>query len=63
MDNNKNLNLKEQNDLLNEEEEDMIESTGLKALNYDNLIERYFTRYYIDKGGDNEQYVFIHTNG
>lgn len=47
----------------NNEEEDLIESTGFKALKYSNLIDRYFTKFYINQGKDNEQYVFIHTNG
>jgi len=40
-----------------------IESVGLKAANYNNIVDRYFTKYYLDKNTDKEQYVFIHTNG
>ena len=40
-----------------------IESVGLKAANYYNIVDRYFTKYYIDKNTEKEQYVFIHTNG
>jgi hypothetical protein len=40
-----------------------IESVGLKAANYNNIVDRYFVKYYLDKNTDKEQYVFIHTNG
>ena len=44
-------------------EEVEIESGGFKTINYNNIIDRYFTRYYINEGTDNEQYIFLHTNG
>lgn len=43
-------------------EEEMV-SVGLKATYFDSLIDRFFTKYYINKGEDNEQYIFIHSNG
>ena len=42
--------------------EDTITSIGMRALNYTNIVDRYFEKYYIDKGKSTEQYVFIHTN-
>ncbi len=45
------------------EEVGEIEASGLKTLNYNNIVDRYFTKHYINKGTENEQYVFIHTNG
>lgn len=54
----------DQGDNFNEEDAgDTIESVGIKAVSYNNIVDRYFTKYYIDKGTDKEQYVFIHTNG
>jgi hypothetical protein len=44
---------------LNEE----VENVGIKAMYYNNIVDRYFTKYYIDQNTDKEQYVFIHTNG
>ena len=41
----------------------ILESVGLKAANYSNIVDRYFTKYYFDKNTDKEQYAFIHTNG
>lgn len=45
----------------NEEEVDIVENFGLKATYYNNLIERYFEKFYV--GDNDEQYIFIHTNG
>ena len=47
-------------DIENEEDPDL--SMGMRALNYTNLVDRYFEKYYIDKGKPTEQYVFIHSN-
>jgi hypothetical protein len=50
----------------NKKEDDLeidSEECGLRAVNYSNAVERYFVQYYLDKGTDKEQYVFIHTNG
>lgn len=44
-------------------EDEEIISVGLKATSYSNLIDRFFTKLYINKGTDSEQYVFIHSNG
>jgi hypothetical protein len=44
-------------------EENEIEAGGFKTINYNNIIDRYFTRYYINQGTENEQYIFLHTNG
>jgi len=46
-----------------EGEEDVLSSVGFKSIYFNNLVDRYFTRYYLDKGKENEQFVFIHTNG
>jgi len=46
----------------NDQDEEMIESIGMRALNYTSQIDRYFEKFYIDKGKDTEQYVFIHSN-
>ncbi len=40
-----------------------IVSVGLKATYFDNLIDRFFYKIYINKGETNEQYIFIHSNG
>jgi hypothetical protein len=45
------------------EENGEIEAGGLKTISYNNLVDRYFTKYYVNKGAENEQYVFIHSNG
>jgi hypothetical protein len=45
------------------EENGEIEAGGLKNINYKNLVDRYFTKYYTMKGTDDEQYIFIHSNG
>jgi hypothetical protein len=46
-----------------EDENDVdIDTTGFRSLNYNNLVDRYFIKYYLDEGTENEQYVFIHTN-
>lgn len=45
------------------EEGGEIEASGLKNLYYNNIVDRYFTKYYFNKGCENEQYIFIHTNG
>lgn len=44
-------------------EEETIDTVGIKAIHYNNLVDRYFEKYYIDKSTENEQYIFIHTNG
>jgi hypothetical protein len=51
--------------MIEDEIEDLgeIEAEGLKTIHYNNLVDRYFTKYYINKGTENEQYVFIHSNG
>lgn len=49
---------------INDEEAfDSVESVGLKATCYNNMVDRYFTKYYLDKNSDKEQYIFVHTNG
>lgn len=50
-------------DQLEDDTDFTIESVGLKAANYNNIVDRYFTKYYLDKNTEKEQYVFIHTNG
>lgn len=44
-------------------EDEEIISVGLKATSYSNLIDRFFTKLYINKGSESEQYIFIHSNG
>ncbi len=61
-DNNKNNNDKN-NDDKEDEEYDILESIGLKSTFYNDQIQRYFSKYYLDKGQQNEQYIFIHSNG
>jgi hypothetical protein len=53
------------NENLNADEEDLeqIESLDLRAKYYNNLVDRYFTKFYLDKDTEKEQYIFIHTNG
>ena len=51
------------NDDKNEEEIDILESVGMKSIYYNDQIKRYFSKYYINKGQPNEQYIFIHSNG
>lgn len=46
-----------------DEENDFIDSIGIKATYYNDFVERYFTKYYLNKGTDTEQYIFIHSNG
>ena len=46
-----------------EEEYDILESVGLKSIYYNDQIQRYFSKYYLNKGEPNEQYIFIHSNG
>jgi hypothetical protein len=47
-----------------EEEIDIdVDDTGFRSLNYNNLVDRYFNKFYLDQGTENEQYIFIHTNG
>ena len=53
-------NKNNQND---EKAEDEIVSVGLKATNFNNLIDRFFTKVYLNKNTPEEQYVFIHSNG
>ena len=45
------------------EENDLVESIGIKATYYNDFVERYFTKYYFNKGKENEQYIFVHSNG
>jgi hypothetical protein len=45
------------------DENDTVENLGIKAMYYNNIVDRYFTKYYFDKNSENEQYVFVHTNG
>jgi len=61
----------------NEEDDNEITSVGLKATNYSNIIERYYTKIYIQVAsqsnptsahttpptGKSEQYYFLHSNG
>ena len=61
-DNNKKDNNRN-NDEKDDEECDVLESVGLKSTFYNNQINRYFTKYYLNKGEPNEQYIFIHSNG
>ena len=51
------------NDDKDEEEYDILESVGLKSTFYNDQIQRYFSKYYLNKGESNEQYIFIHSNG
>ena len=51
------------NDDKEDEEYDILESVGLKSTFYNDQIQRYFSKYYLDKGQPNEQYIFIHSNG
>ena len=51
------------NDDKDDEEYDILESIGLKSTFYNDQIQRYFSKYYLDKGQPNEQYIFIHSNG
>ena len=46
-----------------DEEYDILESVGLKSIYYNDQVQRYFSKYYINKGQPNEQYIFIHSNG
>ena len=46
-----------------EEENDFLDSVGIKATYYNDFVERYFTKYYFDKDKDTEQFLFIHSNG
>ena len=54
-------NNKEKDD--EKDDNDFLESIGLKATYYNDFVERYFSKHYINKGKENEQYIFIHTNG
>ena len=62
---NKNENKQNNNNDNKEEDEeyDILESVGLKSIYYNDQIQRYFSKYYINKGQPNEQYIFIHSNG
>ena len=51
------------NDDKDDGEYDILESVGLKSTFYNDQIQRYFSKYYLDKGQPNEQYIFIHSNG
>lgn len=44
-------------------EEETIDTVGMKAIYYNNLVDRYFEKFFLDKGTENEQYIFIHSNG
>lgn len=46
-----------------EAEDEEIVSVGLKATYFNSLIDRFFTKTYINKGQKDEQYIFIHSNG
>ena len=59
-DNIKNNQNKEDKD---DEEYDILESVGLKSIYYNDQVQRYFSKYYLNKGESNEQYIFIHSNG
>ena len=61
--NTKNKNNDKNNDDKEEEEFDILESVGLKSTFYNDQIQRYFSKYYLDKDQPNEQYIFIHSNG
>ena len=61
--NNNNKNNDRNNDDKDDEEFDILESVGLKSTFYNDQIQRYFSKYYLDKGQPNEQYIFIHSNG
>jgi hypothetical protein len=52
----------DENDM-NEEQIDAIESLGIKAMHYNSIVDRYFTKFYVDEMTDKEQFIFIHTNG
>ena len=58
-----NKNNDKNNDDKDEEEFDILESVGLKSTFYNDQIQRYFSKYYLDKDKPNEQYIFIHSNG
>ena len=58
IDTNTNHNFEEKN-----EDEDEIVSVGLKATFFNNIIDRYYTKIYLNKDTDKEQYIFIHSNG
>ena len=60
---NNNKNNDRNNDDKDDEEYDILESVGLKSTFYNDQIQRYFSKYYLDKGQPNEQYIFIHSNG
>ena len=60
---NSNKNNDRNNDDKDDEEYDILESVGLKSTFYNDQIQRYFSKYYLDKGQPNEQYIFIHSNG
>ena len=47
----------------NKYEVEILDSVGLKCTLYNDFIGRYFNKYYINKGKNNEQYIFIHSNG
>ena len=61
--NNNNKNNNRNNDDKDDEEYDILESVGLKSTFYNDQVQRYFSKYYLNKGEPNEQYVFIHSNG
>ena len=62
-DNNENQNNNKNNDEKEDDEYDILESVGLKSTFYNDQIQRYFSKYYLNKGEPNEQYIFIHSNG
>jgi hypothetical protein len=57
---NKNISKQEKED---DECNDFLESVGLKSTYYNDFVERYFTKYYINKSTPKEQFIFIHSNG
>ena len=60
--NNNNNNIRNNEDK-DDEEYDILESVGLKSTFYNDQVQRYFSKYYLNKGEPNEQYIFIHSNG
>jgi len=58
---NNNRNKEIEKDDINEEE--TIDTVGMKAIHFNNIVDRYFEKYYINKDTENEQYIFVHSNG
>ena len=55
--------MKDNKEKEDEDENDFLDSVGIKSTYYNDFVERYFSKYYLNKGKDNEQYIFIHSNG